>query len=64
MTIEQKQRLFKARIALALYAKYGRVPKTTDINRIYGRSRAAHAADSAPGLHLRSKVPQQQLVLF
>lgn len=64
VTMEQRQRLFKARIALALYKRYGRVPKTTDINRIYTHLRATHPTMLNPRLSIQAAKPRQQLVLF
>lgn len=40
--MEQRQRLYKARIALALYAKYGRVPKVGEITRAYNYFKPHH----------------------
>jgi hypothetical protein len=58
VTVEQQQRLLKARVALALYSKYGRVPKAAEITRLYNRVQASYAA------LLNPQVPHQQLTLL
>jgi hypothetical protein len=60
--VEQKQRLYKARIALAFYAKYGRVPKTGEITRAYNYYKAHHA--DLFTAHVRQLHTPQQLSLL
>lgn len=60
VTVEQRQRLFKARIALALYAKYGRVPRMAEINRnFYERVRLAHTHAAMRTVSHQAEAPQQ-----
>lgn len=59
--MEQKQRPYKARIALALYARYGHLPKTAEIARAYNQFKARHADLFAAQVQLQ---PHQQLSLL
>lgn len=59
--LEQQQRLLKARVALALYAKYSRVPKAAEITRIYNRVQASRAALPDPQTLAQ---PGEQLALL
>jgi hypothetical protein len=63
---EQRQRYLKAKLALALYSAYGRVPKDVEIDHVYHLTRVLYNAVLGNHyLHLR-KQPQKsgQLVLF
>ena len=63
VTMEQHQRLFKARIALALYAEYGKVPKAVEVIRAYDSFKTQHP--SIFTAYIQSHEPQrQQLTLF
>ncbi len=41
---EQKQRYLKARVAMALYSEYGRVPKEAEIDSMYHLTRVLYKA--------------------
>jgi hypothetical protein len=41
---EQRQRVLKAKVALALYREYGHVPKEDEIERIYHLTRVLYKA--------------------
>ena len=61
---EQKKRLLKAKIAVALHDELGRVPKEEEINQVFLLSRVMYKA--VLGLHfLRKKQKQSgQLAIF
>ena len=61
---EQKKRLLKAKIAVALQDELGRVPKTEEIEQIFLLSRVMYKA--ILGLHYRRKEQKKegQLAIF
>jgi hypothetical protein len=61
---EQRQRYLKAKVAMALYSQYGRVPKEAEIDSVYHLTRVLYKA--VLGTHFMRKRKQQsgQLVLF
>ena len=61
---EQKKRLLKAKIAVALQDELGRVPKEEEINQVFLLSRVMYKA--ILGLHFKRKEQkkQGQLVIF
>ena len=61
---EQRQRVLKAKVAMALYSEYGRVPKEAEINSVYHLTRALYKA--VLGTHfLRTQQERTgQLALF
>ena len=61
---EQKKRLLKAKIAVALQNELGRVPKEEEINNIYVLSRVMYKA--VLGLHFtrQAQKKQGQLAIF
>lgn len=63
-TTEQKQRLLKAKVAVALYNELGRVPKDEEIENVFLLTRVMYKA--VLGLHFQRKVQkkQGQLALF
>ena len=63
-TTEQKRRLLKAKIAVALHDELGRVPKTEEIEQVFLLTRVMYKA--VLGLHYRRKEQQKtgQLALF
>jgi hypothetical protein len=63
-TAEQKKRLLKAKIAVALQDELGRVPKEEEINQVFLLSRVMYKA--ILGLHFRRKEQkkQGQLAIF
>jgi hypothetical protein len=63
-TAEQKKRLLKAKIAVALQDELGRVPKTEEINQVFLLTRVMYKA--VLGLHFkrREQKKQRQLAIF
>ena len=61
---EQKKRLLKAKIAVALQDELGRVPKTEEIEQVFLLSRVMYKA--ILGLHYRRKEQKKegQLAIF
>ena len=64
MTREQKERLLKAKVAVALYDELGRVPKDEEVENIYLMTRVMYKA--VLGLHFQRKAQKKagQLALF
>ena len=63
-TSDQKRRLLKAKIAVALHDELGRVPKKEEIEQVFLLTRVMYKA--VLGLHYRRKEQRQtgQLALF
>jgi hypothetical protein len=61
---DQRQRYLKAKVALALYSEYGRVPREKEIDEVYHLTRVLYKA--VLGTHFLRKQKQKngQLVLF
>ncbi len=61
---EQRQRYLKARVAMALYSEYGRVPKESEIDEVYHLTRVLYKA--VLGTHILRKQQKHtgQLPLF
>ena len=61
---EQRQRILKAKVAMAMYSEYGRVPKEKEIDEVYHLTRVLYK--SILGTHFLRKRQQMsgQLVLF
>jgi hypothetical protein len=61
---EQRQRYLKAKVAMALYNEYGRVPRENEINEVYHLTRVLYK--TVLGTHYLRKQRQKsrQLVLF
>ena len=61
---EQKKRLLKATIAVALHDELGRVPKEEEINQVFLLSRVMYTA--ILGLHYKRKAQKRngQLAIF
>jgi len=61
---EQRQRYLKARVAMALYSEYGRVPKENEIDEVYHLTRVLYKA--VLGTHFLRKQQKRtgQLALF
>ena len=60
---EQRQRYLKAKVAMALYSEYGRVPKEQEIDEAYNLTRVLYKA--VLGTHyLRKQQRSGHLVLF
>ncbi len=64
MTAEQKKRLLKAKVAVALHHELGRVPKDAEIEQVTLLARVLYKA--VLGLHYRRVAQKQtgQLALF
>ncbi len=64
MSNEQKKRLLKAKVAVALQNELGRVPKEEEIDRIYLQTVVMYKA--VLGLHYKRKEQKQsgQLAIF
>ena len=61
---EQRQRYLKAKVAMALYRTYGRVPKEKEIDEVYHLTRVLYKA--VLGTHFLRKQQERtgQLALF
>lgn len=61
---EQRQKVLKARIALALYSEHGKVPNEREVEQTYHLARVLYKA--VLGTHFMRKTQKQegQLVLF
>ena len=61
---EQKKRLLKAKVAVALQSELGRVPKEAEIDRVFLLTRVMYKA--VLGVHYRRKEQKQsgQLAIF
>jgi hypothetical protein len=64
MTLEQKKKLLKAKIAVALQDELGRVPKEEEINQVFLLARVLYKA--VLGLHFKRKEQKKakQLAIF
>jgi hypothetical protein len=63
-TTEQKKRLLKAKIAVALQDELGRVPKESEVNQVFLLARVMYKA--VLGLHYQRKEQKRkgQLAIF
>jgi hypothetical protein len=61
---EQQHRVLKAKVAMAMYSEYGKVPKEQEIDQVYHLTRILYKA--VLGTHFLRKHQRQsrQLVLF
>ncbi len=61
---EQRQRVLKAKVAMAIYSEYGRVPKEREIDEVYHLTRVLYKV--VLGTHFLRKQQQKsgQLPLF
>lgn len=61
---EQQQKFLKAKVALAMYREYGKVPKEEEIENVYHLTRVLYGA--VLGTHFMKQQQQKtrQLVLF
>jgi hypothetical protein len=64
MTTEQKKKLLKAKIAVALHGELGRVPKKEEIDQVFLLSRVMYKA--ILGLHYKRQEQKRtgQLAIF
>jgi|GEM_PF-1189090 hypothetical protein len=60
---KQRQRYLKAKVAMALYSKYGRVPKEKEIDEVYHLTHVIYKAVFGTSF-LRRQRESGQLVLF
>jgi hypothetical protein len=63
-TIDQKKRLFKAKIAVALHSELGRVPKKEEIEQVFLLAKVMYKA--VLGLHLKRQEQKKngQLAIY
>jgi hypothetical protein len=61
---EQRQRYLKARVAMALYSEYGRVPKEKEIDEVYHLTRVLYKAVLGTHFLRKRQVRTGQLALF
>ncbi len=63
-TPEQKKKLLKAKIAVALHSELGRVPKEEEINQVFLLTRVMYTA--VLGLHFKRQEQKKtgQLAIF
>jgi hypothetical protein len=61
---KQRQRYFKARVALALCNEYGHVPKEAEIDRVYHLTRVLYTAVLGTHYVRKQQKKSGQLVLF
>ena len=61
---EQRQRYLKAKVAMALYGEYGRVPKEKEINEVYYLTRVLYKAVLGTHSLRRQQKRTGQLELF
>ena len=59
---DQKKRLFKAKIAVALQNELGRVPNEEEINQVFLLARVMYKA--VLGLHFKRPEQKKQLAIF
>jgi hypothetical protein len=60
---KQRQRYLKAKVAMALYRAYGRVPKENEIDEVYHVTRILQAVLGSPSVRRQQK-HMGQLALF
>ena len=63
-TPEQKKRLLKAKIAVALQDELGRVPKEAEINQVFLLTRVMYKAVLGLNFKRREQKKQGQLAIF
>jgi hypothetical protein len=61
---EQRQRYLKARVAMALYGEYGRVPKEAEIESVYHLTRVLYKAVLDTHFLRKQHKHTKQLALF
>lgn len=61
---EQKKKLLKAKIAVALHHELGRVPKEEEINQVFLLARVMYKAVLGLHFHKQKQKQSRQLVLF
>lgn len=61
---EQRQRCLKAKVAMALYSEYGRVPREKEIDEVYHLTRVLYKAVLGTHLLRKQQARRGQLALF
>jgi hypothetical protein len=61
---EQRQRYLKAKVAMALYSEYGRVPKEAEIDSVYHLTRVLYKAALDTHFIRKQQKRTGQLALF
>jgi hypothetical protein len=61
---EQRQRYLKAKVAMALYSEYGRVPKEKEIDEVYHLTRVLYGAILGTHFLRKQRKHTGQLALF
>ena len=61
---EQQHKVLKAKVALALYSEYGRVPKEREIDEVYHLTRVLYKAILGTHFLRKQRQKTRQLVLF
>ncbi len=61
---EQRQRFLKAKVAMALYSEYGRVPKEAEIDHVYHLTRVLYKAVLVTHFLRKQQERTGQLALF
>jgi hypothetical protein len=60
----QRQRVLKARVALALYSEFGCVPKEEEVEHVYHMTRVLYKAVLGTHFLRRQQKQSRQLALF
>ena len=61
---EQRERVWKAKVAMALYSEYGRVPKEREIDEVYHLTRVLYKAVLGTHFLRKQQTRTGQLALF
>ena len=61
---EQRQRYLKAKVSMALYSEYGRVPKEKEIDEVYHLTRVLYKAVLGTHFLRKQQARSGQLALF
>ena len=61
---EQQHKVLKAKVAMELYSKYGRVPKEQEIDEVYHLTRVLYKAVRGTDFLRKQQQQSGQLVLF
>jgi hypothetical protein len=61
---EQQHKVLKAKVAMALYSEYGRVPRENEIDEVYHLTRVLYKAIFSTHFLRKQQQQSEQLVLF
>ncbi len=64
MMTQQRQRVLKAKVAMAMYSEYGKVPKEQEIDQVYHLTRILYKAVLGTHFLRRQQHKTGQLALF